>query len=83
MNAVERGQLLDDLQSKVMGGVAETLQNLLDVMGFEIEELDRYTLAAIDEHFFTCDQCNHTMPVDELAETEAGDGFWCKECADE
>jgi len=80
MNAIERGQLLDDLQGRVQGGVAETLQNILDVMGYEIEELDRHTLAAIDEHFFCCDQCNWTMPVDELSETESGDGFLCKEC---
>ena len=82
MNAVQRGQLLDDLQGKVQGGVAESLENLLESMGYKVEKLDRHTLAAIDEHFFCCDQCNWTMPVDDLSETEAGDGFLCKECVD-
>lgn len=83
MNAVQRGQLLDDLQSRVQGGVAESLEDILYAMGINMMLLDRHTLAAIDEHFFCCDQCNWTMPVDKLSETEVGDGFLCKECEED
>jgi hypothetical protein len=83
MNALERTNLLDELEMSVQGGVAESLENLIESLGYEFSMLDRHTLAAIDERFFTCDTCNHTMPVDELSETEAGDGFLCKECAED
>lgn len=83
MNALERANLLDELETAVQGGVAESLENLIESLGYEQWRLDRHTLAAIDERFFTCDQCNHTMPVDELDETEAGEGFLCKECAED
>lgn len=81
MNAAERAEFIDTLESMIQGGVAESLENLVEKMGFDLDKLDRHTLAVIDEMFFCCDQCNWTMPVDELCETEAGDGFLCRECA--
>ena len=83
MNALERTNLIADLEESIQGGVAESLENLLESMGYEHWRLDRLTLAAIDERFFTCDQCNHTMPIDELSGHEAGDGFLCNECSEE
>lgn len=83
MNAVQRGELLDSIEAYVGGGVAETLENIIESLGYDFDKLDRHTKAAIDSQFFTCDECNHSMPVDECAETEEGDGFLCKECADE
>lgn len=83
MLANERAEFIDTLESMIQRGVAESLENLIEKMGFDLNKLDRITLAVIDEMFFTCDQCNHSMPVDELSETEAGDGFLCKECAED
>jgi hypothetical protein len=81
MNTLERANLIAELEASVKGGVAETLENLIESFGYNMEKLDRHTLAAIDERFFTCDVCNFSMPVDELSETEAGDGFLCNDCA--
>lgn len=83
MNAAERAEFIDTLESMIQGGVAESLENLIESMGFNPDKLDRITLAVIDEMFFTCDQCNYTMPVDELCETGVGDGFLCRECAED
>lgn len=83
MNALERTNLIADLESIIKGGHAETLENLIESLGYDLDKLDQYTKAAVDERFFTCDDCCFSMPVDELSETEEGDGFLCKECADE
>lgn len=83
MNALERTNLISDLEGDIEGGVAKSLEQLIEKRGYQFDRLDRHTLAAIDEMFFVCDQCDWTMPVDELSETETGDGFLCKECADE
>ena len=83
MNALERANLIQDMEEYIGGGTSETLEHVVGcVSGIDLDKLDRHTLAAIDEHFFCCDQCNWTMPVDDLSETEAGDGFLCKECDD-
>lgn len=82
MNALDRANLIKDMEEYIGGGTSETLEHVFEICcGYDFYKLDRHTLAAIDEHFFTCDQCNWTMPVDELSETEADDGFLCKECA--
>ena len=83
MNALERANLLFDLEQTIGRGRAETLENLIESMGYDLEKLDPYTKRAIDMLFFTCDQCNHTLCSADLSETEAGDGFLCKECANE
>lgn len=83
MNALERANLIDDLVGDIEGGVAKSLEQLIEERGYDFDTLDRHTLAAIDERFFVCDQCNWTMPVDELSETEVGDGFLCRECAED
>lgn len=84
MNALERCNLIAEMEEYVGSGCSQSLEDIIGCFyGGDIENLDRHTLASIDERFFCCDQCNWTMPVDELAETEAGDGFLCKECADE
>lgn len=81
MNALERANLIADLEGEISDcGTPESLEVVLGKMGYKVEKLDRHTLAAIDERFFTCDQCNWTHNVNELSETEVGDGFLCKEC---
>lgn len=82
MNALERANLISDMEQYIGSGSAESLEDVVGCCGYDFDKLDRHTLAAIDCMFFCCDQCNWSMPIDRLCETEAGDGFLCRECAD-
>ena len=80
MNALQRANLLADLEGDIEGGVSKSLEDLIGERGYDFHKLDRYTLAAIDERFFSCDKCGWTHTVDEMGETEAGDGLLCVYC---
>ena len=81
MNALERTNLIADLEESIGDwGLSESLEAILESKGYELEKLDRHTLAAIDERFFSCDVCGWTHTVDEMGETEVGDGHMCQYC---
>lgn len=83
MNALERAILIGELREEIGEGTDKDLDWLVREKGYEPEDLDVLTRRAIEESFFTCDKCCYSLLKEEMSETEAGDGFLCKECGDE
>src|SRR5438128_1737565 len=72
---------IEEISDYVGGGCAQNLSELCQsVLDCTEDDLTREELCEWEEKLFTCDQCEWTMPIEELSESESSDGFLCLEC---
>lgn len=75
---------IDEIVSYVDGGVCQNFDEICQAcLGCNYDDLSKENQANLADQIFHCEQCNWTLPSDDLGETEESDGFLCKECEDE
>lgn len=71
--------IADQVAEYVEGGVAVSIQGIVDILGYDYDALDNTTLTQIDEVVFECEGCDYTMPVDCMADTPDDQNI-CNDC---
>lgn len=77
-------ELMDYLANSIEGGTTQSIPSLVEEFfnyEKEIHDLDMEDLFAIDQAFFTCDQCGWTMLIEDMADSDTD--RICNQCEEE
>ncbi len=74
--------LVQQIEEHVEGGVCQSIEEIVEELGYDYNKLSINELHEIDSAVFNCDVCGWTQPTENLADNEDFD-LICQDCNEE